>query len=104
MDQIAGVRFGQREAGLHEQGGHPGRGHGAELFHCPLDVHAVQQLHDVVEGSLLGHAKVVQSDGMRARQVGGGLGLALEAPSQHRVVLPGQVLGSDELDRSRTRE
>jgi hypothetical protein len=45
-----------------------------------LQIKPVQQFHHVIEGALVGDTEIVQRDGVRRAEQGGGLGLALEPP------------------------
>lgn len=72
-----------------------------------LEVEPLEQLHDVVEDTFRRHAEVVQSDRVRRVQRGRGLCLALEAADQGGCLdrgLEAEQLGTDQLDRHRTRQ
>ena len=60
-----------------------------------LERQAGQVLHHVVEGAVVRVAVVVDLDGVRVAERGGGLDLALEPPHKLRVTGP---VGTDQLD------
>jgi hypothetical protein len=68
-----------------------------------LEIEAFEQLHDVVEGAVLGRAEVVDVHGVRRPQRGRCLRLALETPHELVPVAP-EGLGSDQLDGRRAGE
>ena len=76
------VRLGQRVAHLPQQVDGPLGRQRAEPLDQRVQVEPVQQLHHVVERAVVGHAEVVELDGVRRAQRRGGLGLALEARLQ----------------------
>src|SRR5262249_33078220 len=69
-----------------------------------LEVHSVEELHDVVQRAIVGDAKIVELHGVRRLERGGRPRLALEAAQQHLRAAPGrraEPLGSNELDGRR---
>ena len=54
----------------------------SEAAHQRVGVEPVEQLHDVVEGAVVGHAEVEQLDRVRGAQPGDGLRLLLEPALQ----------------------
>ncbi len=72
-----------------------------------LEVEAVEELHDVVEGAVAGDAEVEELDGVLGLEGGDGAGLALEALDGDLALVGGAAggdVGADELDGGRALE
>ena len=82
MHQSQRMRLRQRKARLLQQEYGPLRRQRTVTFDQPLQVHAAQPLHHVVEAPRLGHAEVEQLHRVRRLQLRGRLRLAREALTQ----------------------
>ena len=106
MDQALGMRLVERLAHLGEQVDDAGRLERTEATHEPVTVQAVQQLHHVIESSVVGRSEIVQIDGVGRGQRSGIARLPLEA-LEHRIrvtVDAREGFGPDELDGRAARQ
>src|SRR5262249_22753851 len=100
VDEAALVGLGERVTGLPEDVDGALRRERAEFAPQRLAVEALEELHHVIEGAVLGRAVVVDVHGMRRAQAGRGARFPLEALQR----IAGASVRTDELDRSRPRE
>jgi len=99
MHQAVDVRILKRGADLAQDVDDARRGQRSVLSDQGIEIHAVEQLHHVVQPALLGGAEVVELHRVRRLERGGGAGFALEAPEE-QLGIAGH-LRADELDRRR---
>ncbi len=102
-DQSRGVGFGEGPAGLIDEVDHAGRRLRAVLLHQSVEIEAVEELHHVVEGPVVGPAEVVELDRVRGSEARGDLSLGFE-PGERGVAVGAEGVAADQLDRGVTGE
>src|SRR4030095_13244195 len=105
-DEIAAVRLVQRMADLSQHEDYALRRHRPESLDEALEADAVEQLHDVIEVSILGHAVVVDIDRVDRAERRGVARFTFEPPEggRARPVRRAQQLAAYQLDGGQARQ
>ena len=104
--RAAHVRLFQRCAHLTENVNHPTRRQGTAPTHQRVEIQALQQLHDEIQRLVVRDPKIVELDGVRRPQAGGGFSLAAKrvTASCAAGAAPAHHLGTNRSDCRRPRE